>query len=570
MQIQATASATQSNTRHTVKGRLSDLDGAPRLTGELETRAPLLLDANGTQSSSGATYDMRAKIALGSQSATLNNIAVAFDSKGRPQQLTGKAEADWRDGVKTSTTLNSKWLDIDAITGGQTSSMPLRALQLLSGGSIDLSTLGGGGTSKIEISVEQANLGGEVASDLNVKISNANGDLRLDRISAALPGGTFLRADGTITKAKDDTTWQGDILFNGSSLDRFLNWASPKFVQTQGRAGGAFRLIGQFKYTGEQFELSEARVRIAGHESTGKLNYRWSKTPELAVDWTAETVDLTGFGTNLRDPQSLAQLLGLSKPAGKATSTVAAVIADANLNLRLRANKIQDGTESVSNLDVLLARSGGSVQIGRSRLTLDPGLELEIEGNLATSSEQPSWALSGHLRAASVESVEQLRAFAVAVLGENSQPIPPVTSTPLEVAFTTKADRGGETTTTRFEADGSMGRDRIRLSAQSAGPVGQWRAHPLTVDAKIDGQSSTSFFTHLGLTAATAPAANQDGNSGSETSSSHARFRVAGVPEKGLQATAHLNGKQWKAQLRAKAKPAKAGTAVCLAGNRPV
>ena len=247
----------------------------------------------------------------------LSNIAVAFDSKGRPQQLTGKAEADWRDGVKTSTTLRSKWLDIDAITGGQTRSMPLRALQLLSGGNIDLASLGGSGTSKLEITVEQANLGGEVASNLNVRVSNANDELRVDRISAALPGGTLLRADGTIgNKGDGDAPWQGDILLNGSSLDRFLNWASPNFLKAEGRAGGAFRIIGQTKYAAKQFELSEARVRLAGHESTGTLSYRWDKTPVLAVDWNGEILDLSGFGTNLREPQSLANLLGITKTSG--------------------------------------------------------------------------------------------------------------------------------------------------------------------------------------------------------------------------------------------------------------
>ena len=248
VQVQATASAGENGTKHTVQGRLSDLDGAPRLRGQLQTKAPLILGREGAQQPSGAKYELRANLALGSRSATLSDIAIAFDSKGRPQQLTGKAEADWRDGVTTSTTLKSKWLDIDAITGGKTSSMPLQALQLLSGGNIDLAAPSGGGTSKLNIAIEQANLGGEVASDLDVRLSNANGELRLDRIAAALPGGTRLRADGTVGQDKANAPWQGHVLLSGSSLDRFLNWARPDLVKVDGRAGGAFRIAGQIKY----------------------------------------------------------------------------------------------------------------------------------------------------------------------------------------------------------------------------------------------------------------------------------------------------------------------------------
>ena len=562
-----TATAEKSKTKHAVTGRLSNLDGAPRVTGELHTNAPLVLGTNQAQRTSVAKYDMRADIAVGSQTAQLSNIAISFDSKGRPQQLTGKAEADWRDGVKTSTTLKSKWLDIDAITGGQTKSMPLRALQLLSGGNIDLATLSGGGTSQLEITVEQANLGGEVASNLNVRVSNASDELRLDRVSAALPGGTLLRADGTIGQGDGDRPWRGYILLNGSSLDRFLNWANPKLLKAEGRAGGAFRIVGRFKYAAQQFELADARVRLAGHESAGRLNYRWGKTPELAVDWNGETLDLSGFGTNLREPQSLAELLGIAKPGDRDRSEIANILTSANLNLRLRADKVRDGAASISNLDILLAKSGGNVRIGRSRLTFEPGLELEIEGSLATSATQPRWDLSGLVRAASTQSTAQFRKFAVAILGKDAQAIPLVTATPFELAFTTRSDRTGEATTTQLDADGSLGPDRLRLTARSAGPVGEWRAHPLTIDAKIDGRGSTAFFSHLGLTGAQAPDPGPGDAKQLQQSNAHMRFRVSGVPEKGLNATAHLVGGQWQAQLRASATPGKAGTPAAWQGT---
>ena len=60
VQIQAAATAEKSRTKHTVQGRLSNLDGAPRVTGKLQTNAPLVLGTNDAQRSSVAKYDMRA------------------------------------------------------------------------------------------------------------------------------------------------------------------------------------------------------------------------------------------------------------------------------------------------------------------------------------------------------------------------------------------------------------------------------------------------------------------------------------------------------------------------------
>ena len=193
-------------------------------------------------------------------------------------------------------------------------------------------------------------------------------------------------------------------------------------------------------------------------------------------------------------------------------------------------------------------------------MTLDPGLELEVEGSLATSATQSRWDLSGILRAASAQSVGQFRKFAVAVLGKDAQAIPLATATPFEVAFTTRSERTGDATTTQLEADGSLGPDRLRLTARSAGSVGEWRARPLTIDAKIDGRNSAAFFSHLGLTGAPASDPLPSGTKQPQPSNAHMRFRISGVPEKGLSATAHLTGGQWQAQLRASATPGEAGT----------
>ena len=54
VQVQAAATANATGTKHTVQGRLSDLDGAPRLRGELQTKAPLILGSKDAQQPSGA------------------------------------------------------------------------------------------------------------------------------------------------------------------------------------------------------------------------------------------------------------------------------------------------------------------------------------------------------------------------------------------------------------------------------------------------------------------------------------------------------------------------------------
>ena len=189
---------------------------------------------------------------------------------------------------------------------------------------------------------------------------------------------------------------------------------------------------------------------------------------------------------------------------------------------------------------------------------MDPGLELEIEGNITTSESLPSWRLKGLLRANSSQATDQLRKYAAAILGPGPQLVAVTTAAPVEVAFSTRSEQADKAAVTKFEADGSVGADRLRLSARSAGPIGEWRTRPLTIDATIDGRSSAAFFSHMGFSASSAPSPRRNADKRQGRTTAHMRFRLSGVPAKALRATAHLRGEKWQARLRTIAKPAKA------------
>ncbi|MCK5549684.1 MAG: AsmA family protein, partial [Hyphomicrobiaceae bacterium] len=219
---------------YSVNGRFSDLKGQPRLEGEVT--AKLQLDPAqmpNAQAEDGAMplrqaeaplVDFKANIVGDAKRLELDDISISFESVGQPQLIVGGAQATWADALSIDLNLSSRWLDLDRIAVSSASQSPFdTARDFLSA---LLQALPAEADSKLRFDLDQANLGGEAVSGIRLEVARSKGMLLVKDLRANLPGGARLALDGTVADVEKARGFQGELALRGTSLARFLNWAS--------------------------------------------------------------------------------------------------------------------------------------------------------------------------------------------------------------------------------------------------------------------------------------------------------------------------------------------------------
>ncbi|MEM8974954.1 MAG: AsmA family protein [Pseudomonadota bacterium] len=542
-------------THHKVDGQIQDLATAPRVSGKLEARGPVRLGKGETEDTA-TFYDMNAQLNLNTSVAELSDMSVSFDSAGRPQLLVGAARATWDGGLKLSSKLSSQWLDLDAISAGKTRKSPIEALAFLTGDAIDT---GPQGSSNLQIELEQASLGGEVVSGLNVRLLEKAGKFHVDHISALLPGRTQFRANGQVRMLESGLGGDGQLLLNGRSLDKFLGWLQLETGELKGRAAGAFEFSADVSVAPKKVAISDARMRFASGDSRGSFEFDWSETPRIKLQADGDHIDVSGLGARLLAPESIAYVLGIGQPVEKKPSPALQFLSKHDLDLDLNVRDMTDGEQTLTDVGIRMSRTGRAVRFSRSRLTFQPGLDLEIEGNVDSSKDGAIWDLSGLIDVQDPRALGKLHGLVGDIIKQSERPRFLFRTAPLAAAFVTKATNEDGQWNSALSLDGTLGTDRLRVSVNSKGRPGQWRDNPLQADLKIDGYAETALLKLLNWERSGGPgrsgAAEQNANGITGPVPSLFRLRLSGIPKQELTASAALAGNAWQLRLKGKGKP---------------
>ncbi len=565
--LTASAISPSSGAKHTFKGRLSAIATTPKLTGELTSRAPLNFRAG--RDAGAFMFDLSASLHADHRAARLDQLTISFDSAGRPQQLAGNITTTWQDQLTIAGRLRSKWLDLDAITGNRTRELPFRAIELLAGGGFDI---GADGNSRIEVEIDQANLGGEIVSGLGVRIVHADNEIRVDRVIAGLPGRTRLRADGLLRMTAPGLEWQGHALVDGHNFGQFLKWAWPGGLEVSGKSAGKFTLSSDLSYLPGKVEFNNALTTIASRTSRGSATYSYAARPLLTVDWQGDSIDLSGFGDRVLSNENIAALLGFEFPHPDTTSKLRRRLQDADFDLRLQAGEIFDGSRTLREVDILFSRTASSLRIGKSHLTIEPELTISLEGALANIDKDPDWRINGSVRARSEEGFAAAAALVQLATGKTDFYRGVAAAYPLNLAVSSVSSQANGQRTTTFVADGALRSGRLRLRAETSGPASKWRNNPLRLDLKLDGSQVDRLLVGFvqGLPARSSMASKLPLDRPSparQPRPSFLRANLHGVPAQGLQLALAMVSPSARLRIEAQGNTDKRGGDIVWSGK---
>lgn len=406
IRLKATLRALDTSAHYALDARIVDLMAAVRLDGELTAKLPFAgLWPSETRAPTAEAFDLKAEVKANVEDMQLTNLSLAFEQGGTPQIIVGEIRAGWRKALDVEAKLTSRWLDLDRIAGVTAEAGPLDSILPFAQRLRDL--MPAGGRAKASLAIEQANIGHDTATGVELILARAGQDLQIDRFRGLLPGGARLDMRGTLSGTVESPVFVGALDLRGSSLARFTSWASNGLLSSEGKADGSFGLRGQLAIENGRAAIRDVSAEVSGTALRGTASYQWGEAREIGLSIEGPQLDMRAFvpaGADLGDFVGLLMAAGTPEP-GKSSAD----FAKSDLSLRISTARLVTAGATYRDVSMEIERKAGSVRIPRLRMGGDEGFALDLEGEVA----QVAGRLKGSLRVfANADAPPALRSLA--------------------------------------------------------------------------------------------------------------------------------------------------------------
>ena len=404
--VKANIRATKSAATYMLDGRIENLSNAPKLTGELTGKLPLdtgvaIAAVAGQEKAEPQFLDLKSKVEATTSGAKVDEIALALDNATEPQLLSGAATAAWGKEQRLDIALNSKWLDLDKLSGaGQDSATFFKVKQL---GLSSLRALAGGGdgVAGAKIDVEQVKLGGETVGGLRIDAESRGGAVHLTELKAGLPGGSRLDLVGDLKDDNGKVRFAGSGFVHGTNLARLLAWAAKSGTALDVKADGAFSAEGRVLVDDTRFELTEASADLGGRPFSGDVVVSGDERRKVAVTIEGARLDSSELfpAMSASLEENLRRAFGFDNGPAKSEPPASRDTAKANheardLSVRVLAGELKHGNQIFRNVDATVGLDGGTIRIPSAKFTTANGLAVFVDGRIDNAASEPKGTLA--------------------------------------------------------------------------------------------------------------------------------------------------------------------------------
>jgi hypothetical protein len=527
VRFRASLRLADSEATYLLDARLLDLMGKPRVDGELTARIPVaglwearkpdapqrrkatpaVSDEEHKLDTADAAFDLKAGLAADIDGATLSDLTLSFEHGGRPQLITGKVQAAWRNAVALDMRLASRWLDLDRITTAVAGEGPLASIAKIAAGMRDILP---GYPSRVAFSIDQANLGGEAVGAVQLSLVRSAGATQLEYLRAGLPGNSHGVLKGAITGSAETLAFTGSVSLRGTSPSRFVAWVTGS-AAGDARSDGPFSIKSRLAVTSGRVEAKDLVGTLSGTMLKGAAHYEWKGRPQVSVALEGPQLDARALVPVGSDFPGILALLTDSRPPP-------------DMSLALRTGLLLTAGHSYRDVVARMELEGGHLKQVLVRLSSDEGYSLEMSGRVNDALSQPKGTLRGWMSAQSASGVAaamDLLGLPKAVRVDDARAQAMV---PLRLAGTLSF-AGRTAASTDLLADGSANGMPIKLSARLDGGPGEWKTKGVDVTISLDAPEPAK------MTALLLPGV---GSNADRVGGGRLLIKATGIPAQGL------------------------------------
>lgn len=472
---------------YTFEGAIRDPGRKPRAEGDVtiaiardrSTPQPAATNGNAQEEAQNA-FEVRARLAADTMGAKLSDIAFSFEQAGRPQLLTGSAEASWASPRSFRANLESKWLDLEKLSAAPANASAFESARRLSVGLIDL--LPKQGQVAARIAIDQANFAGDSISGLVLAVEDRGLGLKINEMRATLPGGVRVDFSGELDRGGLAEGLRGDLLMRGSSLGRLVGWATRGSVPVPAVGDAGFALSSTLFLNPAGIELRQAMLDAGASRFSGDFGYKWGSRHALALSVESRKADISGVLPGALKA-GLAHLLAdpvLADPDRREARASWPGLGDFDARVRVRADVLSDGSQVLNDVDTEILIQDGALSIPRLRAATPAGFKIDLSGDVKDLASEPRGSLRGVVAAATEPAMREIITLA-AIDAESGLSRGLARMAPMRLAFVAGFGSGADQSL--LSLDGmALGKPIVANVTMKGGWSG-WRSAP--IDAMV-------------------------------------------------------------------------------------
>ncbi|MBT4489927.1 MAG: AsmA family protein [Rhodospirillaceae bacterium] len=405
-------------------GRVEGLETAPRLIGQLELSAGNVAAVHNALLKSGQAppllqqpLQLKAALEASAKAATLNDIDLTFG----PLQGGGAVTATLGDSPSYDLALAISRLDLDRLLegageadgkSGTSGSSEGDANGASAPGEALIPALPANLNGSVVVTVEGVRYRGGVVSQVQLDASAENGVLRLERLSALLPGGSDLRLSGDAQTQDGVPHFKGSVDLASNNLRGLLTWldANPANIPA-GRLANMV-LTSDFTINPQQAQVTNMNLRLDSTTIEGAATVLLQSRPSFGLAMNIDRINLDGYlpdaaGTKGgRGKQSAADRKTEKKD--KEAASPWAILETFDSNLILNVGELAYNAEPIKGLSVELGLAAGNLTVRKAIVRDLAGGNFSLSGGGEGFSGSPTGKARVRLRAKYIDGLARL------------------------------------------------------------------------------------------------------------------------------------------------------------------
>ena len=233
-----------------------------------------------------------------------------------------------------------------------------------------------------------------------------NGTIHIRRLVAALPGGSDLVVDGTLTTVHQEPFFEGRLRVDSDNMRALLDWLA---IDSGGIAVDRLRklvLSSRLRLTREVVQLYDVDMTLDSTRLRGGAAYALRARPSFSIDATLDRLNVDTYLPHPVDPENRERRATASAEAGGAPPLAILDSFDANFNLA--AASLTYGGQAVVGLTADLALRGGELIVRRLATTGIAGVAGSLSGRARGFAAEPVVTTDFDLRIANPSRLARL------------------------------------------------------------------------------------------------------------------------------------------------------------------
>jgi uncharacterized protein involved in outer membrane biogenesis len=397
-------------------GRIEAIESAPRLSGQLNMSAPdLAALQNVIQKGAVASavlkqpLQLKASVEASATAATLNEVDLTFG----PMQASGAVTASFGEEPSYDLALAIGHLDLDRLLKGVES-----ASQPPAGKSGDKAAAADGSLltsipknlrGAVVVTVEGLRYRGGIVSQVQLDAMAENGTLRLERLSALLPGGSDLRLSGDAQETDGGPRFDGKVELASNNLRGLLSWLDVNPTSVPASRLATMVLTSDFNITQQQAQISSMNMRMDSTAIEGAATILLQARPSFGLALNVDRINLDGY---LPDAKA-AKIGGKSgaddaKSGGQGNAGPLALLEEFDSNFILNIGELAYNAAPIRGLSLELGLAAGKLTVRRATVRDLAGANVFFSGSGQNFAGKPSGKLKLRVRAKYIDGLARL------------------------------------------------------------------------------------------------------------------------------------------------------------------